>query len=312
MANASVEAPVKEKGSKEKKWIIEDEFLAQEFDPNKKYMFELAEQNIERQYPVIDWDTKKPIPHQPFIPYRNIVFTAMIIWKGQRRGVRYYDGCSSIFMDEQPKDKETIDAFIRQTQRRQFIDGKFGVYGDERMLLLFLLASSFNAQSPFRTRSADAVYIPCDSTKKATAEAEKLDRIEQALELAKTAPFSKVKVHADFLGIAMKDLDSGNDLTEKEVRTAYRLRASGDPKTFIESYGNKALEVKYYIKQAMLDGIIDYLSDPNNAMWKNSKKQICNISGLKSFAAIMDRLFELSQVEEGEDFKLQLEAFYKE
>lgn len=313
---SATEAPIlKNKGTakqNQSQWQAEDDFLAQEFDPFIKYMFELAEQTLPREHPVIDFHTKRPLPHQPFIPKKNLVLTSHIIWKGQRRGIRYYDGCMSIFIDEQPKEKETIDQFIAQTQTRWFIDGKLGIYGDERMLLLFVLASSFNAMSPFRTRTSNEVYIPCDTGKKAAAEAQKLDLTEQAMELAKNAPYAKILVHADFLGIPLKDLDSMNDLSEKEVRTAYRLRALGDAKNFIESYGNKDLDTKYYIKKALLDRLIDTWTDPNRALWKGSGREICGISGIKSFQGQLDRLFEFSQLEEGQEFKIQLEGLYKE
>lgn len=313
MANASVkEAPVKETGAKTEKVLSKEEkFLAQVFDPEKKYMFELAEENPERQLPVIDMHTKRAAAQPKFRPYQNIVMTAQIIWKGQRRGVRYYDGCDSIFIDEQPKDKDAIEQFIRQTQRRQFIDGKYGCYGDERMLLLFMYISSFNGESEFRTRSANIVYKPCYSEKRATTESEKLDLTEQALELAKGASFSKILVHADYLGIPLKDFDSDNDLTEKEIRTAYRMEALRNAKVFVESYGNKKLETKYFIKKALSTGLIDYLSTPNKALWKSSGREIKDISGMKSFAAVLESLFEFSQLEEGEEFKVQVTALFE-
>lgn len=315
MANASTEeAPVKKTGAttKEKAPSKEDIFLTQVFDPGKKYMFELAVENMPRQTPVWNMHTNRPEPQKPHKPYRNIVMTSQIIWNGQRRGIRYYDGCDTIFIDEQPKDKDTIEQFIRQTPRRAFIDGKFGIYGDERMLLLFMLAASFNQESPFRTRTADIVYRPVDSAKKASIESDKLDLAEKALEAAKSAPMSKVLIHADYLGIPLKDFDSDNDLSEKEIRIAYRKEALRDAKHFMESYGNKALEIKYYIKKALGEGLIDTKSNPNKAVWTNSKREICDISGLKSFPAICDRLFEFSQLEDGDEFKIQLTALFKE
>lgn len=313
MAHASNEAPVKERKARStREWPVEDEFLAQEFDPAKKYMFELADQIPERQHPVIDMLTRRAAPHKPFIPYRNLVYTSMIIWKGQRRAIRYYDGCDTIFVDEQPKDKESIDQFIKQTRRREFVDGKFGCHGDERMLLLFLFASSFNGQSPFRTRSADIVYIAQDSEKKATAESAKLDLIEDALRLAKEASMDKIMIHADILGIPLKDFDSDNDLTEKEIRTAYRLEASRNAKFFVETYGNRALETKYFIKKALASGLIDTTTNPNKSRWKGSGREITDIAGIKSFAGLLDRHFEFSQLEEGEEFKIQVEALYKQ
>lgn len=313
MANASAkEAPVKETGAptKIKGPTKEELFLAQIFDPEKKYMFELAEENMPRQTPVWNMRTNRPEPQKAFKPYRNIVMTSQIIWNGQRRGIRYYDGCDSIFVDEQPKDKDMIELFIKQTPRRAFIDGKFGCFGDERMMLLFLYASSFNQESVFRTRTANIVYKPCNSEKRATIEAEKLDLTERALELAKGASMDKIMIHADFLGIPLKDFDSDNDLTEKEIRIAYRKESLRDPKNFLDSYGNKALETKYYIKKALSQGLMDTQTNPNKVLWRSSGREICDISGLKSFAAISERLFEFSQLEEGEEFKIQLSALF--
>lgn len=314
MAHASVkEAPLKEKGAEiaTKKWQKEEDFLAQTFDPDKKYMFELAEENPERQLPVIDMHTKRAAAQPKFRPYQNIVFTAHIIWKGQRRMVRYYDGCDSIFMDEQPKDKDTMEQYMRQTRRREFVDGKWGCFGDERMMLLYMYIASWNGDSEFRTRSANIVYKPCNSEKRATTESEKLDLTEHALELAKGASFSKILVHADYLGIALKDFDSDNDLTEKEIRTAYRMEALRNAKVFVESYGNKKLETKYFIKKALSLGLIDYISTPNKALWKSSGREIKDISGMKSFAAVLESLFEYSQLEEGEEFKVQVTALFE-
>lgn len=313
MANASPkEAPVKETGAgtKTKTLSKEELFLAQTFDEDKKYMFELAEENMPRQTPVWNVRTNRPEPQKSFKPYRNIVMTSMIIWKGQRRGVRYYDGCDSIFQDEQPKDKDTIDQFIRQTDRRAFIDGKWGCHGDERMLLLFMYVSSFNQESEFRTRTANIIYKPSNSEKKAVVEEEKLDLAERALETAKNALLSKIMVHADYLGIPLKDFDSDNELTEREIRTAYRKEALREPKGFLESYGNRALETKYFIKKALASGLIDCTTNPNVAAWKSSGRKITDINGLRSAAAICDRLFEHSQVEDGEEFKIQLHSLF--
>jgi hypothetical protein len=314
MANASTteEAPLKKTGAsaKDKVPTKEDLFLAQVFDTAKKYMFELAVENMPRQTPVWNVHSNRPEPQKTHKPYRNIVMTSQIIWNGQRRGIRYYDGCDSIFIDEQPKEKDTIEQFIRQTPRRAFIDGKFGVFGDERLLLLFMLAASFNQESPFRTRTADIVYRPVDSAKKASIESDRLDLAEKALEAAKTVSLSKLMIHADYLGIPLKDFDSDNDLSEQEIRIAYRKEALRDPKNFMASYGNKALETKYFIKKALSEGLLDTKYNPNKVVWSSSKREVCDISGLKSFAAISERLFEFSQLEDGEEFKIQLSALY--
>lgn len=313
MANAFKNAPSKQQEvfTSQKEYKLEQEYLDMEFDIFKKYMFELAEENLERELPVIGMVGQKAAaePHKRFKPYQNIVFTSQIIWKGQRRGVRYYDGCTSIFIDEQPKDKEEVTDLITQTRRRHFSDGKFGCHGDEKMLLHFLYICSWNAESPFRTRSANAIFAPVDSAKRATAESLKLDQTEKALQLAKEAPFEKMKIHANYLEIALEDYDSGNELDESEIRANYRKRALRDSANFIESYGNKKLEIKYYIDKALKSGIIKV--NGNTTVWGNSGNVIMDISGMKSHEGISEKMFEFSQLTEGEEFLIQLEALYK-
>lgn len=291
----------------------EELYLNMEFDINKKYMFELAEENLERELPVIGMIGMKATqePHRRFKPYQNIVFTSQIIWNGKRRGIRYYDGCTSIFVDEQPKDKEEIAELIAQTRRRHFSDGKFGVHGDEHMLLQYMYICSWNAHSPFRTRTANEIFVPVDNSKRATVESLKLDETEKALQLAKEAPLQKMLIHAAYLEIPLQDYDSGNDYEEHEIRAMYRKRALRDSASFISSYGNEKIELKYYIDQALKTGLITNKTNPNKAMWQNSENVICDISGLKSHEGIADKLFEFSQLDEGEEFLIQLKALFK-
>lgn len=293
------------------KYPVEAAYLEMTFDHLKKYMFELAAPNLDREMGILEVEGQKTrmIPSPKFKPYLNLVLTSQIIWKGQRRIVRYYDGCTSIFADEQPKDKEEINEYIKVTKPRAFLEGKLGVFGDERMLLLYLYICSWNLESPFRTRSANAIFIASDTMKIATAESAKLDETERALELAKNAPRTKMLIHAAYLGIETEDFDSGNELTDTEIRTKYRKKALQESKYFIESYGNKAIEIKYYINQALLKGLITNKFNPNKATWQNGK-EICDISGLKSNDAIGDKIFEFSQLSDGEEFVIQLKALF--
>lgn len=320
MANALTKAPLKEEV---KKVIIEGEevvegsnehkALSQEFDPNKRYMFQLAEENIQRELPVYEVRDNRatPVPHKKFKPYQNVVMTSQIVWQNRRRMIRYYDGCDSIFVDKQPKEKEMIDQLIKQSRPRSFNDGKFGCHGDERMLLLYLFMCSWNGESPFKTRTSNTIFFPVDSAKRVTSETEKLDKIEEALKLAKEASESKMLIHADFLGIPFKDYDSDNDRTIEEIRIDYRNRAVANPKQFVDSYGDKKLEIRYYINKALLEGTISNKFNPNKATWGTQNTVICDISGLRSSEAIAQAIFEFSQTAEGEEFVIQLKALYE-
>lgn len=273
-------------------------------------MFELAVENDPRELPIMMVQNNKATaePHRRFKPYCNIVYTSQIVWNGERRNLRYYDGCTSIFQDEQSKDKDLITDSIKRTKRRAFLEGKFGCFGDERMLLLYLMICSWNAESEFRTRSATEVFRPSNADKFANKESERMDAIEKALEMAREASEAKVKMHAAYLRIPEIDYESGNEWSPKELRTLYRKEAARDPKAFIDSYGNKSLETKWLIEKALQSGLISNKVNVNKAAWKGSNTIICDISGLKSQEAIADALFEFSKTEAGEEFLIQLKA----
>jgi hypothetical protein len=312
MANAvTMTAPQKEEITVEGELVTkgsnEHIALSQDFDAGKKYMFELAAKNPERDLPVWDMRANRPHAHKEYKPFQNIVFTSQVVWNNRRRMIRYYDGCDSIFVDKQPREKELIDQLIRQSKKRNFLEGKFGCYGDERMLLLYLNICSWNAESIFRTRTADAIFIPVNQEKKAEADSIKLDKTEKALDLAKKATSIKMRIHAQYLGIPLEDYDSGNDLTDEQIRTEYRKEALRNSEKFIESYGNKSIEVKYYIDSALSKGTISNKLNANKASWQ-SGSEICDISGLKTQEAIAQRLYEFSQTEDGAEFLIQLKA----
>lgn len=315
MADAQLEAPLKKEqefieigGVKVKKDSNEHRALLQEFDVSKKYVFQLASESLPLEKPVIDARTNRALPHKPFKPFQNLIMTSQIVWNGGRVGIRYYDGCESIFVSAQPKEKDVIDQLIVTTRKRNFLNGKMVVDGYERMLLLYLSICSWNTDSIFRTTTANGIFTPQNSERIATAESDKLDMIEEAMGYAKNASHKKMLIHSAYLGIPSTHYDSGNELTEKELRTEYRKEASKNPKRFIESYGNSTLEIKYYIDDALLKGVINNKLNPNKAAWGKSNTVICDISGLKTNEAISQRLFEYSQSEEGEEFLIQLKA----
>lgn len=288
----------------------EETILKTKFDPKKKYMFELASENDPRELPVMVVQNSKATPegHRKFRPYTNVVYTSQVVWSGERRMLRYYDGCTTIFQDEQPKDKDMMTDLMKRTKRRAFLEGKLGVYGDERMLLLYLMICSWNAESEFRTRASSEVFRPSNADKKATQESDRMDAIEEALKLAREATEGKMRMHAAYLEIPEIDHESGNEWSPRELRTLYRKEAARDPKVFIESYGNKSLETKWLIQKALREGLINNKANPNKLVWKGSGSIIMDISGIKSHEGIADAAFEFSRTEEGEEFLIQLKA----
>lgn len=299
----------------------EESVLQMEFDQNKKYMFSLATENSDRENLVWDMRTNRPAPKQKYKPYQNIILTSQIVWNGKgiltdkewkgRRNIRYYDGCESIFQDEQPKDRELIQQLIESTnkQRLRFENGYFGVYGYERMLILYMLIASWNGESSFKTNASDTVWIPVNLEKVANTESQRLDEIELAMKNAKEATDQKMIIHCNYLGIPTFDLESGNELSMASIRAEYRKVAAQNPFEFNKSYGDSSLEIRFLINKALEDGIINFNKYPDSAAWKNGTI-ICDTKGIKTQEGIAQKLLDFSQTLQGEDFLLQIKALY--
>lgn len=306
-------APLQKKDVENPVGKAEKEALSQVFDPTKKYAFYLAAENPVPELPVYEVFKGKAtvMPHKKFKPFQNLVLSSQIVWDGARANIRYYDGCDSIFVSKQPTDKDLIKQLIDQTKKRNFLNGKLIVEGSEGMLLLYLTICSWNAGSPFRTNSANEIFVSADTSKLLNAQQIKIDNMEKALKLAKEATPVKMKIHGAYLGIVDRDWDTDNELTDDEYRLEYRKFASQNSERFIETYGNKQIEVKYYVDKAVMDGTINNKSNPNKATWGSGNTEICDISGLKSTEAISQRVFEFSQTEAGQEFLIQLKALYE-
>lgn len=285
-------------------------------DLNMRHVYVLVQENQQRGM-IYHGLTNQPVKEQKYKPYRNVLLQSSIIWKGGdgfpagRRILRYYDGCTTIFADQQPQDKETIDKLIANTRQLAFDKGELVVYGYDDMLVQYLDMCSYNAESKHRINKIEAIFRPVDVEKIGEEENEKLDALETALRYAKDNPYQKMVIHANYLGISEIDLQTQNKLTEKSLRSLYRKKASENPELFINSYTNKSIETKYWIEKSIESGVISTTKIPNMACWGSQGTPICDLSGIKDHFAIVTKLVEFSQLAEGEDFLLQLQSLYK-
>jgi hypothetical protein len=290
-------------------------------DINTKFMYVLHQKN-EKRGKIYD-EAGNPRGEPEYKPRRNLLLRSSILWPGgidpfsgkqRAKGkhiIRYYDGCTTLFIDDQPKDKETIDQLVSNTREMVFQNGYLSVYGYETLLKNYMDWCSYNVDSPYRVPTVEIIFMLLDSEKSAKMEAEQLELVEQAMELSKKATEKKMLVHAKYLGIPFEDMKSGNQLSPSAIRTAYRKYAMDNPSGFIYSYNDKSIQTATYIQTALETGVISTTLFPNKAVWSDSKAEICDISGIKSQDGIINRLIEFSQTQEGGSFDDQLRALYK-
>ena len=224
--------------------------------------------------------------------------------------IRYYDGCTTLFVDDQPKEKEIIDQLVASTRELHFINGYLAIYGYESMLKTYMDWASYNAESKLRVPTIDPIYLLLDSDKQGKAQAKHLDQVDKAMELARTADESHMVIHAMFLNIPQMDEVTGNILSPEALRAKYRKEAMENPDNFIITSQDKTLHFKHWIKKSLDTDAISTAVVPNKAVWKAKGSVICDISGITTKEGILNKLIEFSQSKEGKNFSEQLKAIF--
>lgn len=263
---------------------------------------------------------KRPDPE--FNKHKTVPKISAIFWPGGtdpftgkerkigRYPIRYYSGCETLFVDGQPKDKEVIESAMNSTPDIDFIHGYREVNAMDTMQVAYLDMCSWNAESPYRSKTAATLFKRLDIEKIADEEADLMDRIEEALDLAKKASAKHMRTHARFLGIPDYDFKSNVKYDDKAMRAKYRKYATENPKRFIETYNDKSAQIKVWIEQLLENGSIDTNIIPNRAVWKDKGEIICDLSGIKTREGILNKLIEFAQTPEGEDFLTQLKGIF--
>lgn len=292
-------------------------------DPFKKHVYVLCNENPEREagMSVIENGREFRINQKKFKPYLNLLMRSAIYWNGDpatkpqgwgnyeagKRMIRYYDGCTTLFPEDQPKDKETVDQLMNSTRQRVFANGYLEVFDYEPMLKLYMDYCSYNEESPYKVPTISAIFKPINEDKQAEKEEARINALEKALELAKETKEDKMFIHGNFMGVSMFDDTTGNKLSEKAYRSAYRRVATEQPERFVATYDDKSIFTKYWIERAIETSEIRF--NNNMAVWK-SGSTICDLSGLKSHEGKVQKLVEFASLSEGEEFLSQLKALY--
>ena len=291
-----------------------------EFPENMKYTYVLAFKNEARGRVFDENGNKRGDAEYP--SRRNVLLRSSIVWPKDtkdpfnpdkprtagRHLIRYYDGCSTLFVDDQPRERETIDQLVNSTRDLYFIHGYLEIQSYDRMLKLFMDWASWNEGSPFRVMTVDPIFKMLDPEKSRVEEGVDLDKIEEAMKLASEASEKKMVIHAKFLDIPTIDYVTRIELSPAALRTEYRKAAMKDTKRFLATYNDESMHFKYWIEKAMVEGELSTTKIPNRAAWARKGVVICDISGFTTHEAILNRLIEHAKT--NEEFAEQLKALY--
>lgn len=302
--------------------IVKKEQKLEEIMPdlNTRYAYVLAQKNEPRGRVYDEHGNKRDeIEYKPSV---NVLMRGSIVWDGKedpfsgkprkagKYQLRFYDGCTTLFVDDQPREKDTIDQLVSSTREITIAHGYLFIYGYDTMLKTYLDWVSYNGDSPYRIPNSVIVFKNVNTEKQAEIEADLLEQEDKARDLAKNADVNKMRIHAKYLGIAMVDHITQQPLSITAIRTEYRKFAKVNPTHFNNSYNDKSIEIHTWVTEALNTGQISTSIIPNQAVWAKGNGVICGTDGLKARNLIIDRLVEFIQTNEGSDTLVQLKSLY--
>ncbi len=283
-----VQAPVE---SPEVQDIKIEQPVAKKKQP-KEYVFQL----VGKYY--VNSPYRLPYPENYMVKNTDVIFDEE---SGTERNIRYLEGVSTIYEDEQDHLSESKQ---RQRPDIRFTNGFLKVPSNKPSLIEFLLKSNMYDKKKNRMSGSIAVYTLLDFEAQEEKEVENSERRMDAMKMAMDAPEEIMIPHAKYLGIKFIN-QHGVERATRAVRVDYLNFADKNPEAFIKSYNNPLVKVNYIVSNASKLGLIDTSSNKGQALWADTKKFIAQIPDGKDPITFLS---EFSLTEKGKEFFTQLKA----
>lgn len=239
---------------------------------------------------------KIPYPENYLIKNEDIIFDEET---GTERNIRYLEGVSSIFVEDQENLSEQ-----KQKQRPdlRFRYGYMKVPANKPSLLKFLLSSNMNVDKKNRMAGTSPLYVMENYEAQEEKNLEKAEVRMDAMRIAMDAPLDMMIPHAKYLGIAFTN-NQNVERGEKAIRFDYLNIADKKPDMFIKTYNNPLVKIQYIVQKAMASGLVDTSTVKGQAIWGDSKSFIAQIPDGKN---PLQFLAEFSLTEKGKEFYSQI------
>jgi hypothetical protein len=258
----------------------------------KEYVFQL----VGKYY--VNSPYRLPYPENYMVKNTDVIFDEE---SGTERNIRYLEGVSTIYEDEQDHLSESKQ---RQRPDIRFTNGFLKVPSNKPSLIEFLLKSNMYDKKKNRMSGSIAVYTLLDFEAQEEKEVESSERRMDAMKMAMDAPEEIMIPHAKYLGIKFIN-QHGVERAIRAVRVDYLNFADKNPEAFIKSYNNPLVKVNYIVSNAAKLGLIDTSSIKGQALWADTKKFIAQIPDGKDPITFLS---EFSLTEKGKEFFTQLKA----
>lgn len=276
---------------------------------NKKEIFgEMKEAKL-IIYKMINKNPKIRQDTPEYPPYRNFSNTDIIRWNWGteekpdwgERAIRFLSGFPSIFVDEQEIGNRVIPDRVLNNPKNQFElnNGIIAVNSHELAKIQYLDYCNLNEDSPYSTGKKQPLFSRYSETKRVDDLKKKQNLQREAMEKAFSADEAQVAFHAKYLDIPIVDSQTSATRDYEAVLADYRQIAMDDPKTFLKTFDDEDLKLKYKIGVAIEENFINLKLIKGKAVYTATKEEICDVPVSEDVKHVIDALFLFSQKKEG-------------
>lgn len=239
---------------------------------------------------------KLPYPENWLVKNADIIYDEET---GTERNIRYLEGVSTIWEDEQ---EHLSEQKKRSRPDIRFVNGYLRVPANKPSLLEFLMKSNMNESNKNRMSGTKSLYKLLDFQAEEEKNLEKAETRMQAMKIAMEAPLDMMIPHAKYLGIKFTN-NQNVERGDKAIRFDYLDVADKKSDMFIKTYNNPLVKIQYIVQKAAASGLIDTSSVKGQAIWGDSKSFIAQIPDGK---APIEFLSEFCLTEKGKEFYSQI------
>lgn len=256
-----------------------------------KYIFQLT------QTFYVSSPGKLPYPENWIMKNEDVIYDEAT---GTERNIRYLEGVSTIWVDEQEHLSEQKQ---RQRPDIRFVNGFLTVPANKPSLLEFMMKSNMNADNKNRIEGATRpLYRWVNFQAEEEKSMQKAELKMDAMKIAMEAPVEMMIPHAKYLNIKFTN-NQNIERGERAIRFDYLGIAEKNPDMFIKTYNNPVVKTSYIIQKAMQVGLVDTSTVKGQAIWGDSKGFICQIPDGKP---ALEFLAEFALTEKGKEFYSQI------
>lgn len=224
------------------------------------------------------------------------------------RAIRYLPGFGSIFVDEQEAGNRVIPDNVLNNPNNRFeiIDGEIRVPPHQKTKIQFLDLCNRNSESQHRTGQVEVLFARYSEEQKIADLQVKQKKQREAMEKAYSADEAQIAFHAKYLGIPLVDPSTSATRTFEAVSADYIQSALDNPSSFLETFDDEDLKLKYKIESAIEANFINLNLIPGKAVYTATKGEICTVPEKTELKHVVDALFMFTQTKNGGDLVKKL------